>query len=312
LRFAGEGSGLVSDDTQMTLFTAEGLIRARRAGAADPVPFVLGAYQRWYGTQAMRQGRAASAPSGQGLLLAEPRLHARRAPGGTCLSALAQSFMDRPLRTVENPPNYSKGCGAVMRSAPFGLAASTRSDAFRHARDAAVLTHGHPSGYLSAAYLAALIFDLARGSSIEQAMAHADAELDREVEAEELRAALRAAKELGTRGPPTEEIIERLGSGWTGEEALAIALLCASTATGAAPEDTSAALWRAVSHGGDSDSTGSITGNLLGAMHGIECFSSRWREQLEMNDLIARVASDLWTVCVEGGSVLDGAYPAHR
>ncbi len=115
----------------------------------------------------MRQGRAAPAPSGQGLLLAEPRLHARRAPGGTCLGALAQSFMGRPLPTVESPLNYSKGCGAVMRSAPFGLAARTRSDAFRNARDAAVLTHGHPSGYLSAAYLAALIFDLVRGSSIE-------------------------------------------------------------------------------------------------------------------------------------------------
>jgi ADP-ribosylglycohydrolase len=143
----GEGArGLVSDDTQMTLYTAEGLVAARRAGASVATDHLLAAYQRWYGTQAMRRGEPARPPKDAGWLSADPRMHERRAPGTTCLSALALSFTRGSLATVNDPPNGSKGCGAVMRSAPFGFIARAREDAFEAARDAGVLTHGHPSG----------------------------------------------------------------------------------------------------------------------------------------------------------------------
>jgi hypothetical protein len=44
-------------------------------------------------------------------------------------------------------------------------------------------------------------------------------------------------------------------------------------------------------------------------MHGRDLRPARWCEQLEMRDLIERVARDLWTVCVDGGDVDDEAYP---
>jgi ADP-ribosylglycohydrolase len=62
---------------------------------------------------------------------------------------------------------------------------------------------------------------------------------------------------------------------------LAIALLCAATCEGSAPEAVAEALWRSVAHAGDSDSTGSMVGNLLGAMHGVESLPAQWVRELE-------------------------------
>jgi ADP-ribosylglycohydrolase len=198
LTYAGEA--VVSDDTQLTLFSAEALVRAHAAGELDPTAFALGAYQRWYATQAMIPGGAPRPREGQGLLLADARLYARRAPGNTCLSALAWSFTRGAAATVRDPPNGSKGCGAVMRAAPFGLVARSPEEAFATARDAAVLTHGHPSGYLSAAYLAAVVHDLARGEPLSDAMTRADALLGREEEHAEVAFAVDRARSVA--GPP--------------------------------------------------------------------------------------------------------------
>ena len=55
-----------------------------------------------------------------------------------------------------------------------------------------------------------------------------------------------------------------------------------------------------MAHGGDSDSTGSLTGNLLGAMFGVEVLPEAWLEELEMRATIERVARDLHATCVLG------------
>ncbi|MBW8382791.1 MAG: ADP-ribosylglycohydrolase family protein, partial [Youngiibacter sp.] len=49
-----------------------------------------------------------------------------------------------------------------------------------------------------------------------------------------------------------------------------------------------------VNHDGDSDSTGSITGNLLGARYGVEAIPTGWIEPLEIKDVISRAADDLY------------------
>lgn len=81
-------TGAITDDTQMTLFTAEGLIEAiqRRSerGIWSPTGSVHQALLRWLETQG---GRAYEGAPHSGLIT-DPRLHARRAPGLTCLSAL--------------------------------------------------------------------------------------------------------------------------------------------------------------------------------------------------------------------------------
>ena len=85
-------AGSITDDTQMTLFTAEGLLRAQVRGAlkgiVHPPSVVDHAYARWLHTQGGHSPRWRE-DSYDGWLVDLPQLHARRAPGGTCLSALA-------------------------------------------------------------------------------------------------------------------------------------------------------------------------------------------------------------------------------
>ena len=230
LAYDGAAVARVSDDTQMTLFTAEGLIRAKARlddrGMCHAPSVMMNALLRWYETQG---GKVAHRVGEPGWLVAEPGLYAQRAPGMTCMSALEKLAAGGGVPSVAAPPNDSKGCGAVMRVAPCGLAMPEREAAFEIARDSGVLTHGHPSGYLSGAYLASVIWDLARGGTLVDAAAQADRLLAREPGRDELVAILARARALAQHGPPSAATIEDLGGGWTGEEALAIAMLCAWT-----------------------------------------------------------------------------------
>jgi ADP-ribosylglycohydrolase len=57
-----------------------------------------------------------------------------------------------------------------------------------------------------------------------------------------------------------------------------------------------------VNHGGDSDSTAALTGNLLGAALGAQAIDDDLLNGLEGRDVIEQVAADL-------GAVLDGETP---
>jgi len=305
------GPAAISDDTQMTLFAAEGIIRAvqrvQERGSASLVNVVQHALLRWLATQSPRL--QLDSPSERGWLVGDARLHAQRAPGNTNLGALRMLASERWTPSVGHPPNDSKGCGAIMRSAPFGLAAASREEAFEAARDTAVLTHGHPSGYLAAAYFAALVHDVARSTSLGEAMSAADELLAHERACDEVRAAVVAARGVATRGVPDRSAIESLGGGWVAEEALAIALACALTAGEPSAESMRAALWRAAAHSGDSDSTASLVGNLLGAAWGCGHLPSRWLAQLELRDTIDRIAEDLHASSILGAQLDFESYP---
>ena len=69
---------LISDDTQMTLFAAEGILYARATGTALRKALWT-AYLEWLGTQGDHSRMDPDHPQMQ--LYGEPRLHARRAPG---------------------------------------------------------------------------------------------------------------------------------------------------------------------------------------------------------------------------------------
>ncbi len=284
-----DGEVHFSDDTQMTLFTAEGITLALR-DKQDVLESVHAAYQRWLWTQLPNRF---DQPEIGGLVDVDGMI-ARRAPGNTCLSALMENVQSQRVPSVTSPPNDSKGCGAIMRSAPFGIAAKTRAEAFGLARDAGVLTHGHPSGYLSAAYFASVVFNLARDASLAAAMDEADVLLVREAGHEETTRAIEVARTMSA--SPTLEAIESLpNGGWVGEWALAIAASCAKDVDVTNERAVARALWRAAAHGGDSDSTASLTGNLLGAMGAR--FPQPWLDDLEMRDVIERVAAALVGAC---------------
>jgi ADP-ribosylglycohydrolase len=292
------GVGRITDDTQMTLFTLEALIRAhaqrRRTGSADVVHSLQMAYQRWLHTQGVAWDRARGPRSDveapDGWLVTHQELFSRRAPGLTCFGELEAYGRSGVRGTIERPVNNSKGCGGVMRAAPVALWSEDLAEVFRLGAESAALTHGHPSGYLSSGCFAVLVHGLLHGKPLLDALAAARDELVKHPGHEEQSAALDAALALAEQGPPTPEKLESLGQGNVGETALSMSVYVALTTT-----DADTALLAAVNHSGDSDSTGSVCGNLVGAMYGEETLRQSWLEQLELRDVIVGLADDAVT-----------------
>ena len=90
-----------------------------------------------------------------------------------------------------------------------------------------------------------------------------------------------------------QNAIRELGEGWVAEEALAIAIFCALRYSNVFEK----AIITAVNHDGDSDSTGAITGNILGAYLGLSKIPDRFLKNLELKDIIMALAADLSENC---------------
>ncbi|TCO50597.1 ADP-ribosylglycohydrolase [Kribbella antiqua] len=287
--------GTITDDTQMTLFTVEGLIRAgvrTDRGLGFTFAVVQHAYDRWLDTQTL------NGPSGErdGWLQAEQWLYARRAPGTTCLSALTQARQgnDRIPQFGAQAVNDSKGCGGVMRVAPFGLLPAWRwfdtESIFDAAADAAGYTHGHPTGKLASGALAALIHRICGGAELDKALDEVALMLAQRPHHEETSTALSRARQAAAAGTHSVQTVEQLGGGWVAEEALAIAVYAALACP--APEQFLDALALAVTHSGDSDSTGAICGNILGALHGETALPPELVFTVEGRPVILQLADD--------------------
>ena len=163
-----------------------------------------------------------------------------------------------------------------MRVTPCGIIhAGDRQKAFELGLIAAKLTHGHPTGYLAAAVFAAIIAELMAGTGLAEAVHNARQLLLERPGHGETLAALNDAVQRASINEPSSTAIPALGEGWIAEEALAISIFCALVASNL--ED---GIITAVNITGDSDSTGAITGNLLGAIHGVSQIPARWLKQL--------------------------------
>ncbi len=284
-----DGKARFSDDTQMTLFTADGLLRGREKG--NYAESVNRAYLDWLRTQS-----GPFAPSDSpSPLMAEPGLFSPRAPGNTCLSALGMGGMGR----TDDPINTSKGCGGIMRAAPVGLFFNDRGwalgDVCRLGADCAALTHGHPLGWMPAAVFAGIIHEIAQnGAPLRDAVLRAREAVHGlwpDTEAYALLSSLiDKAMDLAAGSRDDLDAIHALGEGWVAEETLAIAIFCALRFEG----DLDRALTASVNHRGDSDSTGAVTGNIVGAQIGYDRIPAKYTGSLELKDLILDTADRLW------------------
>ncbi len=288
------GKAVVSDDTQMTLFTANGLLNAKRLGQ----PLKMGvayAYVEWYLTQTHKKSRKFN----DCWIAQIPELNKLRAPGNTCLSALHDIYSGL------EPFNNSKGCGGVMRIAPIPLYAAVDGrlsieDADRLAGDAAEITHLHPLGFIPAALMAHVIYRLALDT--EPTRENMQRYIEEGVEemrkiysqypgdVEYMAKLAEKAILLAGNGKSDLENVNLLGEGWVGEEALAVGLYCALKHFDSFED----ALVASVNHGGDSDSTGAVTGNILGAALGYEAIPQFYKDDVELHDLILHMADDLY------------------
>ena len=178
----------------------------------------------------------------------------------------------------------------------------------------AAATHKHPLAFLPSAMLTHLIYDLIRLDENEiktniAAIALSTLQtLDRlykgkyEKEKRFLANLTRTSVILAANDKSDAENIRTLGEGWTGEEAWAIALYCAVRHIDSIED----AIISAVNHDGDSDSTGAVCGNIMGAVYGYEaikrmklfCPQGHELEQtLELSNIILSLADDLYTSC---------------
>ena len=314
-----------SDDTQMTLYTANSLLcslAALSAQASDGIqtsggaptssdtpalasptllsPAALAAYApaqmaqfyvEWMYTQVSPYPLAEP----KAWISSLPELFASRAPGVTCMNAC--EAMANGAKAVNN----SKGCGGIMRMAPVGLINTCPSfsgvELQRLGAQLAELTHCHELGWMPAGVFAHIVSLLSHdeASSVREAATQA---LNTLPEAfpnahylGQLQELLRYTLRLADSDMPDLEAIHALGEGWVAEEALAIGLLCSLRHE----DDFAGAITSAVNHGGDSDSTGAIAGNIVGAHLGLAGIPQRYLEHLELRDTISKIADDLFT-----------------
>ena len=283
----------ISDDTQMTLFTACGLLNSYLIERAK---YSIGeAYVEWYHTQIGKAFRGYE----QCWIKKLPEMNQRRAPGHTCMSALQCIF------SGGEPNNSSKGSGGIMRTAPVALYGVVDGrmdikDVARLAADAAEITHQHPLGWLPSALEAHIIYRLIENGNptVDDFKAYITEgyETLEEIYPEQknyievLRQLTDKALSLIDSPSSDVENIGAIGEGWTGDEALAIAIYC----TAKYFDNFEKAMIASVNHKGDSDSTGAVAGNILGAAVGYEAIPQHFKGDLELHDVILHVADDLW------------------
>ena len=288
------GKALISDDTQMTLFTATGLLAVTTHGSLEDYrEYIRKSYIDWL----MTQNAAFPLPEGErcSWLVNVPELFEPRAPGNTCLTALEKGGEG----TTGKPINTSKGCGGVMRVAPVGLYFNDKGrpaeEIARIGAEAAAITHGHILGWLPAAALAQIVHEVSQNDdsvydAVMKTLYTQEEMWPASQPKESFLELMRRAVDLAGMDKKDLEAIHRLGEGWVGDEALAIAVYCALKYE----DDFDSALIASVNHKGDSDSTGAVCGNILGAKLGMSGIPDKYLANLELKDVILQVADDLW------------------
>ncbi len=296
------GKARITDDTQLSMFTAAGLLVALARTGSGPgldsgkrVSFLQSyrdivrvAYFDWLITQdEIDEDRMPNTWLG-GIR----ELWSRRCPGGTCITEIKNGAHG----SVKEPCNDSKGCGGVMRVAPAGIILADLFEAKQIAEvgaEIAALTHGHPLGYIPAAALTSIIAALHLGAEIKEAVTDSvKLTLDMFSGAPhigEFDSVMNFAVNLAAENISDLEAIEQIGEGWVAEEALAIAVYCALRHK----DDFAAGIRAAVNHSGDSDSTGAIAGNILGTHLGYSKIPHEFIDNLELLDVLSMLAADL-------------------
>ena len=268
-----------------------------------PRVYVARAYADWLLTQEMtfeesRKENRIPLKDSASWLINVPELYKRRAPGNTCLSALKYGKLAGDDYISEHI-NDSKGCGGVMRVAPLALNyPGVNIEKLDHeGAQIAAVTHGHSLGYMPAAVLTHIISRIVfpeRKMQLREIIIEAERTTEvlfrGDKHLDELICLIDRAIELSENSDSDLDNIHRLGEGWVAEETLAISIYCALRYQ----KDFSAGIIAAVNHRGGSDSTGAVTGNILGALLGYDAIDEKWKKDLELIDVIIEMADNLY------------------
>ena len=309
-----KGKALISDDTQMTLFTANGLLMGitrvcMRGIGGGPEEYVD--YLDWYYTQT---GKKIDNDWHCTWLRDLSQMAHVRAPERTCITACEDMFQGKIVS------NESKGCGGIMRVAPMALfGARYDPSGVKMLAEAggkiAMRTHKHPLGFLPASLLSVLLYKI-MPMSVKQVQEDIDRIVSETLNIldviyedkytngkRHLKKLTEKAMRLAHSNMSDADAIRKLGEGWNAEETWAIALYCAVRHIDSVED----AIVASVNHSGKSDSTGSVCGNIMGAIYGYEHIRSRnifcpegkeLEDTLELSEIILALANDLSTGCI--------------
>jgi len=278
---------LISDNTQMSIFTVDGLVwaddRAKRRRIYAYTTCLFYSYQKWYYTQTGNLADKDYKFILGGSVLEHDELFARRGAGETGLNALGNSIKNA-YGTLDRPVNNAATCGCVMRVAPIGMYFADDAEmAFRIGRESAALTHGHETATLSAGYFAALVSYLMQGKDLMDAVEASLALLDGTPGGAAVSAGIERAVALARKKKlAVRAAIETIGEGFVAPEAVAIATCIALRFE----HDFEGAINAAMDFDGNTDTIAPLCGNLVGSIVGILEIPPKWVLELELAELI--------------------------
>lgn len=285
---------IISDDTQLALFTIDGLLWSSCSNLSLQEGLHR-AYMRWYYTQTERL----IDPSLEKWLriqehethweyqmMEERFLFARRAPGKACLMALATG----KTFSRDAAANNCRSSTVLSRAVPIGLwHAGMPEEAFADACDAALLTHGHADAYLAAGTLGAILSLLAAGKEIGGAITESLRILQKQEDGTcILKSILQAIDEAVTDRNPVRSM-KKLGLGWKASEAIALSVYCILKTS-----SVKDAVLMACNQDGDSDTCGFVTGSMTGVLYGPQTIPKNWLSNMECMDILKKLTHCLY------------------
>ncbi len=296
------GKALVSDDTQMAIFTMDGLqwayIRCNSRGIGSyEASGVWQSYGRWYYTQTgeildeylmhkHEHEPVALNMIGVKTVLEYEELYSNRLPSEESLSAIATMQMG----TMEQPLNDFKDSSCLTRVAPVGLFLHDDPEvAFAVGARLAAITHGNPTGYLAAGVYAYIIAEVVNGKALDEAVRSALLELKKYMYIDEVNDTLEYALHLSECEVTPQMAVEMIGDGDDADNVLAKGVFFALKA-----QSYEEAAVFAANSGGCSSSTGFVCGSIIGAILGDAGIPEAWKHNLELRKMITTWVDKLY------------------
>lgn len=285
-----EGKERISSNTQMTLFTANGIIWretrwSSKGIAPKPIHALYYAYSDWLDTQTNED-------NGKNICWIKhiPQLNVRRTPGKTCIDSLSNNHWG-----TKEPNTWSKGCGAITRSAPIGIY-YMKEYIIEFTKDMCTITHNNPLAIIPSIIFTTMINILVNTDKpIKKALYQAIDECKEECYKINRKDTIYFLKlvdiavKLSKLNISDEDAIGIFGRGYLAEETFSIAIYSCLKYQKSFKD----AIICAINHRGNAKGTGSLTGNIIGAYLGYYNIPRNYTVNVELKDVIIEIAQDL-------------------
>lgn len=287
------GGSSVSAATQQMLFCLDGVVRAetlyREERKVSPRNTAFFGLLRWLHTQGTPWQDAVGAaleivPEPTGWLIRDSRLFERRDPDPASATALGRFAAEGVAGSFRKRVNDASTPSVLQRAVALSAWSDDPGEVFAQAAANALITHGGPDAFLSAGAFALVINVLLRGGDIADARHLVIDEARSWPENQNVLLAFDLAWEASEHGMP--ETLATAGGPGSAPGVLAAAV----TAFRTCPQDFEAAIGFL---NGAYPAAAGLVGAMLGAAHGDGVVPARRTANLELRDVVDRLAEDV-------------------